>query len=316
MTSAKPAWTPTANVTGHAGQLLESNLVFYIPPPPEIGYIRNAYSTLEAGKPTTQWQWGHVLGLLFGGVFLAFGAALITRSIFSLISPELGLLVGIGTVVVVMWLMLRDGLIIPVECSYVGEKGVARFIWNKIPQPVNGTGVFLFQEAQDLQTEQTRHYRNRIYQNTTYSFDWYNNAQRVFVISGFHYSQDSQPPVQDKYHFALAAEQAWSAFALERARSSLANSGTVSFRLGGNNELIVGSGFLEIVQNRQTARVSTEEIGRVTILQGVVTVRRKDAKTGFFGIGSSGIFNFNYKDIANAKLFIILFDALVGVDFN
>jgi hypothetical protein len=317
MRTAKPAWTPTENVTGHARQLLEPNLVFYIPPPPEIGYISNAYSTLEVGKPTTQWQWSHVLGLLFGGVFLAFGTAFLARSIFSLISPEFGLLAGIGSATVILWLMFRDGLTVPVECSYVGEKGVARFIWNKRPQPVNGTGVFLFEEAQDLQIQQTRHYRNGIYQNTSYSFDWYNsNAKRVFVIGGSHYRQDGQPPVEDKYHFGMTAEQAWSVFALERARSSLANSGTVSFRLGGKNELIVGSGFLEIVQNGQRAKISTEEIGRVTISQGVVTVRRKDAKAGFFGIGSSGIFNFNYKDIANAKLFITLFDALVGVDVN
>ena len=47
-----------------------------------------------------------------------------------------------------------------------------------------------------------------------------------------------------------------------------------------------------------------------------MTLRRTDARSGFFGIGAQGIFTFSYSDIGNARLFLILLDYLVGVDFS
>ena len=46
--------------------------------------------------------------------------------------------------------------------------------------------------------------------------------------------------------------------------------------------------------------------------QGVLTVRRKDAKDGFLGIGSQGIFKFTYSELANGRVFLMLLDQLVA----
>jgi hypothetical protein len=78
----------------------------------------------------------------------------------------------------------------------------------------------------------------------------------------------------------------------------------------------IGDGFIDLCFKGQTARCRTQEIARVTVKQGVITLRRTDAKSGFFGIGSSGIFSFDYAGLGNARLFCFLLDHLVGVDFS
>src|SRR5438552_16344715 len=49
MVSAE-SWRPAENVTNHAGQPLVGDREFFQPPPPEIGDVISAWSTLRAGS--------------------------------------------------------------------------------------------------------------------------------------------------------------------------------------------------------------------------------------------------------------------------
>src|SRR5438477_10601031 len=44
------AWTPPANVTEHDGNPLSPQQDFFVTPPPEIGAIKTAHSSLTRGK--------------------------------------------------------------------------------------------------------------------------------------------------------------------------------------------------------------------------------------------------------------------------
>ncbi|MGG6263508.1 hypothetical protein ACQ4M3_04010 [Leptolyngbya sp. AN03gr2] len=322
MTSPRSTWTPTSTVTGHTGESLPSNLVFFVPPPPEIGQIRSAYSTLETGKSPMQIDWYYIQNTLFSGLCFAFLAGLFTWLPIALLLPrsmreQSSTYATIAALIVsgiVLWLMLRGGFKLPVECSYVGEQGVALYFWNT-KRSGNQNSVLVFRQASELRTGGLRQYYGNTYMHTLFWFKWTNEQnQPVFEMSGVHQTKEGNPPLKNRYHFAIAAEAAWSLFALERAKATLAHGGAVRFPLLGTNALTVGNGFLEIVQQEMTERVTTSEIDRLSISQGVVTLRLKDAKSGFFGLGSSGIYRFDYTDIANAKLFLLLFGALVGVE--
>jgi hypothetical protein len=46
-TTLPAVWTPAPDLTAHNRQELPANLIFFAAPPPEIGTIRSAYSTLN-----------------------------------------------------------------------------------------------------------------------------------------------------------------------------------------------------------------------------------------------------------------------------
>ena len=67
-------------------------------------------------------------------------------------------------------------------------------------------------------------------------------------------------------------------------------------------------------ETRRASLSDADDIAEVRIDQGWVQVRRTDAREGWFS--SSGIFKFPYGSLANAHLFLILMDQLVGVKIN
>lgn len=324
MTPLTINWTPPANLTDHAGNSLRSDRVFFTAPPPEIGELLSADSTLEKGGKARKLDWWSVYYGLFSSVSLGFVAGLVLWVIIFLVMISLSIRDGflfdnfhwlcLTVGFIVMMLLLRSSALMKsAVCTFVGTNGAAICEWKdnpqeRVPETLN------FKNAEELRIIQTVHYVNRAYLHTIYGFEWVNhNRQKVYYIGGVYHSQENKPPPEDKYHFALAAENSWSVFAYQSAVEELKRNGTVKFNLSVGDEIIVGSGFVEIHQSGKTARCSTEEIDNVIIKQGIVSLKRKDASSGFFGIGAKGIYTFSYSDLANARLFILLFDSLVGV---
>ena len=54
----------------------------------------------------------------------------------------------------------------------------------------------------------------------------------------------------------------------------------------------------------------------ISLSGGELTVRHKDAKPGFLGFGRSGIFTFTYASIANARVFFLALEKLMGYRFS
>ncbi len=327
MTPLTINWTPPASVTDHAGNLLKSDRVFFTAPPSEIGEILSVSSTLGKDGKTKKTDWSGIFSGIFSSILLGFVAGFAVWFVIFIIMAVLSvrngflfnnlhwLCLSIG-IIATLWLLRATSLTKSAVCSFVGTKGAASCEWKDNPQE-RVAQLIEFKNAAELRTTQTAHYKNGAYQYTNYGFNWTDrNRQNVFFLIGVYRSRENNPPPEDNYHFALAIEHSWSVFAYQNAIEELKRNGTVRFNLSGGDAIIVGNGFVEIHQRGQTARCNTEEIDDVKIKQGIISLRRKDANSGFFGIGAKGIFTFNYSDLANARLFILLFGALVGVSQN
>ena len=304
-------WRPQPEVTDHDGNPAPPNAYYFVPPPLEIGTITSAYSNLAQGANPD--PIGRRLGC--GALGIGIAGAIAFWITHTMDPATMGISIAVSALIfgaIGFW-----GGAKVLDCTYVGENGVAKFSWDKDPNKMRLGKVFLFQYASELRTSQTRRYTNGVYNGTSYTFTWTDyQGKQIHSIAGSYSSEKGTPAVGDAFYYARAAEGAWSAFAFERAKAELAQNGAVRFNLTNGNYLVVGQGFIDLAMKGQVARCSTQEIDRISIKQGVVTLRRTDAKSGFFGIGSSGIFSFNYADIGNARLFLVLLDHLVGIDFS
>jgi hypothetical protein len=307
-------WTPPTSSVNHAGQPLEPTAIFFAPPPTDIGELLSGSSTLEAGKAGkrrdgyatyTNWLQAFIWTFLAG--FLSwFILVMVTKA--EIVALIAGSAIGAFT----LWRTLqKDVGIAPATCTCVGTKGVAQYVWDEDESKRQTPQMFRFEEVAELRTLETRHFINGAYQHTLYVFEWLDTTPKSwFNISGVYRSQQSTPPAKDRYHFALAAERAWSAFAFERAKAEFAHNGVVRFNVKNGDALTLGNGFVEIKQGNNVVRSTTEDMAKISIKQGVVTLSSKDTKRNLFG--TQNAYSFKYHDIGNAKLFLILFDALVG----
>jgi hypothetical protein len=196
--------------------------------------------------------------------------------------------------------------------TYVGREGVARFTCAGSRDNVQEE-AFAFRDAADLRTSQVRRYTNGVYQGTDYSYTWTDVAGRArFLISGTHGSEAGTPPPEDPYHFAVASELAWSLYLLDGIDRQIMTKGEVRFNLRGSDYVAVGPEALRLRLGSKEVTCATQDIGSVSIHQGVFTVKRKDAKEGWFS--SSGVFKFDYGSLANAQLFLFVVQRVAGVE--
>lgn len=296
-------------IRNHAGSPLSPKDDFFSAPPEEIGDVISAYSSLKKGvEPMTP---GARLGgaIVAGVVGLAIGiviALAIKNAFFQIVLPlTLG---GIGLAIVLLATGFKH------TCTYVGKDGVARFTCRGSREEITGD-VFCFKDASELRTSQTRHYTNGVYQGTHYSFTWTDIGGRSrFAIAGQHRSEAGTPANKDQYHFATASERAWTIYLLNQVGAQLKMSGTIFFGLGGKNWVKLGERRITLHMSGETTECDADDIAEVRIYQGMVEVRRKDAKEGWFS--SSGIFKFPYGSLGNAQLFLILMDKVVEVPIN
>jgi hypothetical protein len=298
---------PLGEVLNHNRQPLPRGLDFFVAPPPEIGLLLSAFSTLRRGRKP--WPIGARVGLLVGAivsgvlsaVFFAFGR----QGVLAVLAAVLTLVAAL-----VVWLVTRFNH----RCTYVGQLGAARFTCHGGRRNVRGR-VFLFAEATELRTAQTRHYYNGAYTGTDYRFTWTDfHGGRVFHLGGRYHNAAGNPKAKDPFHFAMATELAWSLYLLTQAPRQLADGGSIRFGLRGADSLRLGSGYIALNRKGETITLRGDEIARIRIQHGIVSILEPGAKEGWFS--SSGVYKFAYSELANAQFFLILMDHLFGVRPN
>ncbi len=298
---------PPQPVVNHNRDPLPEDLDFFAACPPEIGPLQSAYTSLTLGRQPL------APGVRLASIFTPLVVGLLLAALF--ISARLG-----GVAFIVMLAALPVSLIIWAvtrfrhRCTYVGQLGVARYYCRGRRENITGN-MFLFADATELRTSQTRHYYNGAYTGTEYRYTWTDfHGQRVFNISGRYHSAKGNPKAKDPYHFAVAAEIAWSVYLLRQAPPQLADGGSIRFGLRGSDCIRLGDGFISLTRKGETITLRGDEIGRIRIQQGVVAILEPDAREGWFS--SSGVYKFAYAELANAQFFIILIEHLFGVRPN
>lgn len=303
-------WQPPAEVCNHAGGPLSGKEDFFAAPPPEIGEVFSASSSLRRDAapmaPTTRLTVAIAIGA--GGLVLGVVIALSVRDSFlQLLFPVL--FSGLGVGITLLATRFRH------TCTFVGSEGIARFRCAGSREQVDGGDVFCFRDASELRSAQTRHYTNGVYQNTTYSYTWSDvTGRKRYQLSGSFRSEQGNPSAKSPFHFAFAAERAWTLYLYGQVQAQLKTSGTIYFGLGGRNWVRLGEEYISLHFNGETTECRADDIAQVRIEQGMVQVRRKDAREGWFS--SQGVFKFPYGNLGNAQLFQILMEKLVGVPIN
>jgi hypothetical protein len=306
---ASPPQTDLREVRNHGGDALPRDVDFFAPPPAEIGPIFSAYSTLRTGVRPRPPRFRLGLSLLLGGLALLLTVALVAAAepdgpVPYLLWPTLAALLAGGAA----WLLTR----FKHNCSYVGQEGVARYRCAGDRNNLTLAEVFLFGEAAEVRTSQTRHYVNGAYTGTDYTFTWTDVTGRVrFAWSGRHNSKAGNPKSTDPYHLGRSAEMAWSNYLLPGAFRQLELSGAVLFLVKGGNWVRVGRNSLVLHFGGKEEEWDARDIAGVSVDAGVVRIKRHGAKEGWFS--SSGVFKFDFTGLGNAQLFFFLMQKVLGV---
>ena len=302
-------WAPPEGTARHSGDPIEPGADFFVEPPPEIGELVSAETTLSAKTR----PWRTVSRIVLAGL-IGWGAALILDVILvhnnqvnakeNLVWEAL-LLLGFAPLT---WYFTRFSH----TCSFVGKLGIARYRCKGNRDRLAAPEVFFFGDATELRTSQTRHYYNHIYTGTAYTFTWTDGeGSKWFKLKGTYRGENSLPKAKDPFHFALMSEGAWSVFLFDQVVAELEANQSVRFSLGGKHFIAIGPGFLDVfVSGTEPERLTVDEIDGMQADAGVIKIKRIDAQEGWFS--SKGVYKFNYEQMANSRLFLLLYTQLIG----
>lgn len=308
------------HLVAHAGVPIENDDDLFADAPPAIGKLFSAYTSLKSHQaPTPE-------GLRFGWFLFVFFIGLIITSLalnYLLadavrgLGPQQGklviLLISIVVSVVfggaVYWWMGFYH-----TCSYVGTDGIASYYCSGDRDNIGQTGYFLFQDAAELRTSMTRHYTNGVYTGTNYSYVWSDERGKVmFTLAGRFSSKDGTPAFSDPYYFAVAAESAWSLYLFRNIDHVSTSEKLLFFGLTAGNYIQLGQGLFILTQGGKTVELRSEQIEKMTIGDGVISVWEVGGKEGWFV--NSGIHQFLYAELGNARFFMFALEKLLGIRF-
>ena len=279
-------------------------------PPKLIGQILSADSTLKQGKdgwsPPVRFAFvtSVVLVLLYG-IYLGMKYAGPGTNITVAIAG------GMFGFVVVLFVLVKTRL--AAQSNYVGTDGLYSVSVSGTRHSPLKEQSLRFADAAELHVSQTRHYRNGAYQGTSYSFIWEDgNGKGLFLFKGTHYGNEKLPKPGDPFHFGLAAEIAWSTHYLPVVERQLQQEGSVPFRIDSRRTVRVGPGFMEFHFGDEPQRVNIEDVATISLRGGEFSFKHKDAHW----YSREGKYKFPYASMANAKVFLLACNKLVGCRFS
>jgi len=308
----------------HGGLWLPADAEFLAPPPQEIGEVLSAYTNRRlAEKPWPLWM-AILVPLL--GIILTAGVAIV---LFIAMPHKFTayIVAGLG---VIVWLSLI-GLVMKRHAhrsTYVGRDGIARFrAWG--PRRCRQE-ILLFGEACALHTSVLDHYEGfLVYTHTTYEYEWRDQSGRLmFRISGQQNDRGGMPPSTNGYHFAQAAEDAWTAYLLPEARRCLDSGEMVYFALKTRNCWVGLSDAAITFCSYEPQTWEAENLGAVRVERDVVFFQDANGGALCFDstlengwsawdpIDSARQGAFKISSLANSRLFFLLVAERLGLNVS
>jgi hypothetical protein len=321
------------DVPDHTGRPNRSTADFFVPPPPEIGPLVSAASTLQVtDQPMGLAERIHrvlamVLVLSAGGLGIGLWLGMMRGGVvYAIVCPIAGL-VAAG----VVWIRTR----FEHACTYVGTLGAARYRCHGSRDNLIERSVFLFRDAVALHSKVTRYYQNKHLQRSEYDYDWLlSGGSPAFQVSVpnrgweradiggatirilLHGQVDCTalvPPPNDLSHFGAAAEVAWSLHRLDAVQTELERDGCVRFTLATGGVLRLGPGFIDFGKGPQDFTVA--DLALIDVKQekapgSTSTCNCCGPRAEFIHLprGSNQI---SLSDIADVQLFLFLLRTLV-----
>lgn len=300
----------------HAGRPVEPDDDFFVDAPKEIGRLHSAFSTMKRYHAPMS---ASVRAFLASSAF-ASGFAFVVVPLLVLVGRPRsdGELLGFGSACITV-----GGICLALTlwwthfhrlCSYVGAEGVAVFRCSGDRANVGPPEMFLFKDAAELRISQMRQYINGAYTGTNYVFTWSDQrGATVYRLAGRYNSESGSPAPRDPFHFALAAENAWTLHLFNDIERIQSGRDLLFFGLKGSDYIQLGPGLFILAQGSNKVELRSEQIEKMTIGDGVISVWQTGAKAGWFV--NKGIQQFMYADLGNARFFLFALDKLLGIRF-
>jgi len=313
--AATGEWTPTAEMRNHAGIRLDGAKRFPWGPPPAIGVVLLADSNVpRSGPPSFLKPW-LIVALIWAAVYISFGEVMPVviqgkgdPMVMRYLAAGFGLLAGLFSLLYT-W---------PAEprCTYVGTEGAAYFLGKWGWGPPSESQVIVFREISVLFTSTTHHYKNLIYQTTTFCFDWHRdpNQKPLLRIADEHSYHNNLPDGDHQFHFALRVEDAWTKELITRLGPDLPPGRTLVFPcqkstftdqlfgLAHRNdirEIRLSRQELQFVYDNRVESLPLRDLGNFQASRGVLKFQQDDASW----FGTQGKFRIDYQHLGNAQAF-------------
>ncbi|MGK7944534.1 MAG: hypothetical protein AB4058_08685 [Microcystaceae cyanobacterium] len=308
----RKVWSPSQDIVRHCGEAIPTTMDFFRSPPPQIGRVISAESSLLTSQKALSWEYR----ALFMAMAVIVGA-LVTDIIFKLTGLSESILLAFR-ILILITVAFVSGVIVYMstrflpKCSYVGEQGIAEFSYQgkKLKRR-----LLLFAEAKNLLVEQTRHYSNGLYTHTNYNYSWVQKNEKKFSLYGVYRSEEGSPDANSEWYFAASAEGAWNQYMLNIMADQLEEQGHIEFTLTSGNpaSVKIGDNFMEFtLRNGESQSITGEDIKEVTLNSGIFRFTHQDA-TWWSGKGK---YTFDYSKIPNAQLFLLCLDKLMGIHWE
>jgi hypothetical protein len=293
---------------------------FFHPPPLDIGKVLFSYTSLntrtkpkpfaERFVPPAMISAGIIATIVIGLLFLQTGGPhRLPMLAIAIVLPML--------ILIVLFLCFTigfDSTAFNHQCGYVGEHGCAYYTCEEIRENIAQSQVFLFRDAAYLRVKVTHVFRENQenYEHTGYSFVWTNEEEvELLVIYGSHTSHKREPPSSSSYRFGRAAEQVWCDHIQKNVLAILNQGGMVKFPLAGDNHIQIRPNSLWLHLKGKVQRFTAGDIAEMRITEGHVALKEPGAREGWFT--DTGIYRFEFSDIANARVFLLLMNELFDV---
>jgi hypothetical protein len=209
-------WNPPPHLVDHVGQSLPPDMVFFTPPPTEIGDIISAYSSMDIGKKMLQRRRGYkriATLVIMTTAFMVFGLLAIANFIGA------SMLAGMATLIVGPFIAMKTGYIVH-RCSFVGTQGFTSSEWNRRSQSCKPPKTFLFNRAATSYSSIINMYYGPIYHSSMYMLGWKDENGKVEWYANTQYrKRKGLPPIYSLYHFYQSAENAWKRYEASQGRA-------------------------------------------------------------------------------------------------
>lgn len=307
LASEPTSWIPDPDITDHAGQPISENSNFFAMPPIEIGRVISAETTLIKRHKFSS---DRVIKLVLVAVAIPLGIGL---------AP-----IALPILFIALFLKIHDYVIWSLNrqyrsrhfCTYAGEHGLAIYSLRKGLWSRPKCKLVLFQDQVALYTSATSVKINGIYRNTQYHFIWKNSQQKKYQVMGaFH--KDEKRKSDYMWHFATAAEIAWSRYLQSQLPQHLERNGYVEFPIvnliGKFTAIRVGVEFVEFVGRKGKAqRFLASEIDSIQYYYGRLEFFPHGVKRFSRLVGK---YNFSNKSIGNIRFLVASLKALTKIPF-
>ncbi|MDQ3033827.1 MAG: hypothetical protein M3Y87_15530 [Myxococcota bacterium] len=195
--------------------------------------------------------------------------------------------------------------------TFVGKAGLMRYTRGLLFGPK--VELLRWDDASELKVQRIRQFVNGVYTGTNYSYIWRDaRGKKLFHIGG-QYRDENALEHQDPAVFGLAAETSWSSHRVAHFDRMIAQEGVARFQCG-RDWIGVGKGFLEIGAKGATERVAVGDTKDIFFEQGVLVIKKKDAKEGMFR--SDGVYRFPVAALADFRVFLFVLEEQTGIRFR